>query len=278
MCEQHWYCSLVAGTIPSVAANRRALLKGSLMRSLVLVLALLSAPSVAWSQAVLEDTRWMVFGSAGFETPLSGNVSSAVTGNLPNSPQLVLGNVSGSDVYGTLARWHFGAGIRVTERSEILGSFSYSAGGGSRSVIGVTPGALYVGDFDDLGEKSFEMGYRYHLSPIRRVTPFIGGWGGMVRSGSIGAALTIPNNPLPAINLPILDGSSAGSVAGGGGIIVALSSRFGLIADVNVRWRGALNSANVLVGTGLDRIGQDSARWSLPVVFGGVVRIGPPRY
>ena len=100
----------------------------------------------------------------------------------------------------------------------------------------------------------------------------------MVRSGAIGAALTIPNDPTPAINLPILDGSSAGVVAGGGGMLVALSSRFALMVDVNLRWRGALNSANVLVGTGLDRIGQDSARWSLPLVVGGVVRVGPPRF
>jgi hypothetical protein len=99
----------------------------------------------------------------------------------------------------------------------------------------------------------------------------------MVRSGEIGAALTIPNDPRPAINLPILDGSSAGVVAGGGGLLVALSRRFALMVDVNLRWRGALNSANVLVGTGLDNIGQDSARWSLPVVVGGALRIGSPR-
>jgi hypothetical protein len=108
--------------------------------------------------------------------------------------------------------------------------------------------------------------------------PYVGAWGGMVRGSAISASVTIPNDPQPAFALPVLDASSAGTVAGGGGIIVPLSSRFALTADVNIRWRGALNSANVLVGTGLDRIGRDSARWSLPVVFGGLVRLGPPRY
>jgi hypothetical protein len=248
------------------------------MRSFVFALALLSISHPAWAQIEFADSRWSVFGAVGFESPLSGNVSAAVSGNLPNSPQLVLGNVTGSDVYGSLARWHFGVGIRITERSELLGSFSYSAGGGSRAVIGVTPGPLYVGAFDDLGEKGFEMGYRYHLSPMGRVVPYIGAWGGMVRGSAIGAALSIPNNPQPSFTLPVLDASSAGTVAGGGGLIVPITSRFALTADVNIRWRGALNSANVLVGTGLDRIGRDSARWSLPVVFGGLVRIGPPRY
>ena len=248
------------------------------MRSFALALALATVPSVASAQVEFTDSRWTAFGSVGFESPLSGNISTAVTGNLPNSPQLVLGNVTGSDVYGSLARWHFGVGIKITDRSELLGSFSYSAGGGSRAVIGVTPGPLYVGAFDDLGEKSFEMGYRYHLSSMGRVVPYIGAWGGMVRSGAIGAALTIPNNPQPAISLPIIDGSSAGTVAGGGGLIIPLASRFALTADVNIRWRGALNSANVLVGTGLDRIGRDSARWSLPVVFGALVKVGPSRY
>jgi hypothetical protein len=247
------------------------------MRLFALALALLTAPSVAWAQVELADTRWSVFGSVGFESPLSGNVSSAVTGVLTGTP-LVLGNVAGSEVYGSLARWHFGAGVKLTDRSEILGSFSYSAGGGSRATIGVTPGLLYVGDFDDAGEKSFEVGYRYHLAPYARVTPYVGGWGGMVRGNGIGAALTIPNDPRPAINLPILDGSSAGVLSGGGGVMVALTSRVALTADVNIRWRGALNSANVLVGTGLDKIGQDSARWSVPAVFGLMIRLGPPRY
>jgi hypothetical protein len=248
------------------------------MRSIALALALVAAPGVALAQVEFADTRWSAFGAVGFESPLSGNVSAAVTGNLPNSPQLVLGNVTGSDVYGSLARWHFGVGLRITERSELLGSFSYSAGGGSRAVIGVTPGPLYVGAFDDLGEKGLEMGYRYHLSSVGRVMPYVGAWGGMVRGSAISASVTIPNDPQPAFALPVLDASSAGTVAGGGGIIVPLSSRFALTADVNIRWRGALNSANVLVGTGLDRIGRDSARWSLPVVFGGLVRLGPPRY
>lgn len=247
------------------------------MRSFVLALALLTAPGIAWAQVEVVDTRWSVFGSVGFESPLSGNVSSAVTGVLTGTP-LVLGNVSVSDVYGSLARWHFGAGLKLTERSEILGAFSYSAGGGSRATMGVTPGLLYVGDFGDAGEKSFEMGYRYHLQPVSRVAPYVGAWGGMVRGNAISASLTIPNDSRPAINLPILDGSSAGVLAGGGGILVALSSRLALTADVNIRWRGALNSANVLVGTGLDNIGKDSARWSVPAVFGLLVRLGPPRY
>jgi hypothetical protein len=252
------------------------------MRSIALALALVAAaPGVAPAQVEFADTRWSAFGAVGFETPLSGNMSAAATGrppNLPNSPQLVLGNVTGGDVYGSLARWHFGVGMRITERSELLGSFSYSGGGGSRAVIGVTPGPPYVGAFDDLGEKAFEMGYRYHLSSVGRVMPYVGAWGGMVRATAIDTSVTIPNDPQPAFTLPILDASWAGTIAGGGGIIVPLSSRFALTADVNIRWRSALNSANVLVGTGLDRIGRDTARWSLPVVFGGMVRIGPLRY
>jgi hypothetical protein len=246
------------------------------MRSFVLALALLT-PNLAWAQLEVVDTRWSVFGSVGFESPLSGNVSSAVTGVLTGTP-LVLGNVTSSEVYGTLARWHFGAGIKVTERSQILGSFSYSAGAGKRATIGVTPGLPYVGDFDDAGEKSFEVGYRYHLQRVGRVTPYVGAWTGMVRGNAIGTALTIPNDNRPAINLPILDGSSAGTLAGGGGILIAVSSRLSLTADVNIKWRGALNSANVLVGTGLDNIGQDSARWSVPAVFGLNVSLGPPRF
>jgi hypothetical protein len=246
------------------------------MRTIVAALVLSTFPGLASAQIELADTRWSAFGAIGFEAPLSGNVASAVTGILSGSP-LVLGNVSGSDVYGSLVRLHLGAGLRLTERSELLGSFSYSGGGGSRALLGVTPGPPYVGAFDDLGEKSVEIGYRYHLAPMGRIAPYVGGWAGLTRGAAISAALTIPNDPQPAINLPVLDGSSAASLAGGGGILIPLSDRFALSADLNVRWRGALNSANVLVGTGLDRIGRDSARWSMPVVFGGVVRLGPLR-
>ena len=246
------------------------------MRSIVLALALVAVPGVARAQVELADTKWSVFGAIGFDTSLSGNVTAPVTGNPPGLPEiaLVVDNVSFSEVYGSLVRWHFGVGFRLTERSEILGSFSYSAGGGSRALIG----PVYVGAFNDLSEKAFEVGFRHQFLTAGRVIPYVGGWGGIVRVNAIEASLTIPNDPQPAFTLPILDASSAGTIAGGGGIMIPVSSRFALTADVNIRWRSALNSANILVGSGLDTIGRDSGRWSVPAVFGGVVRIGPLRY
>ena len=245
--------------------------------SSVLAVVLLLLPGVASAQVERDDTQWLVFGSIGFDPPLSGSVTSAVTGTLSGAP-LVLGNVSFSEVYGALARWQFGGGYRIDNRSEVLAMFAYASGGGSRALVGVTPGAPYVGEFESIGEKSFELGYRHHLGALGPFRPYVGGWGGFVRTNAISATLTLPGSSDPPINLPVLDASAAGVVAGGGGLLLPLTSRLALSVDANLRWRTSANSANVLVGTGLDNVGDGSARWSLPVVFGVVLHVGPERF
>lgn len=246
------------------------------MRSLVLTVVLLVFPAVASAQVAPADTDWVAFGAVGFDPPLSGNVTSAVTGNLSGAP-LVLGGVSFSGVYGTLARWEFGGGYRIDSRSEVLAKFSYSSGGGSRAALGVTPGLPYVGEFESIAEKSFQLGYRRHLATLGPFRPYVGGWGGFTRTNSITAPLTLPGASDAPINLPVLDASAAGLVSGGGGLLLPLTSRVALNVDANLQWRTSLNSANVLVGTGLDNIGDETSRWSFPVVFGVVVQIGAER-
>lgn len=244
------------------------------MRSFVLALALLVLPGVASAQTELQDTEWVVFGSVGFDAPLSGSITSAVTGTLSGSP-LVLGNASFSEVYGALARWQFGGGYRLSNDAEVLARFTYTSGNGSRALLGVTPGDPYVGEFQSISEKSFELGYRRRLGRFGPFRSYAGGWAGFVRSSSISATLTLPGASAAPINLPVLDSSAAGVLSGGGGLLLPLTRRVALNADANVQWRSAINSANVLVGTGLDNIGDGSARWSLPVVFGVVVHVGP---
>ncbi len=243
------------------------------MRLFILALTLLMVPSVASAQTVLDDTEWLVFGQVGFDPPLSGSATSAVAGTLIGAP-LVLGNVSYSDVYGSLARWQFGAGYRLSNRSEVLAAFGYSSGGGSRALLGVAPGEPYVGEFESVGEKSFEIGYRYHIGSFGPFRPYVGGWGGFVRTNAISAPLSLPGSNAAPINLPVFDASAAAVISGNGGLLLPLTRRLALSIDANLRWRTSINSANVLVGTGLDNIGAGSARWSLPVVFGAVLRVG----
>lgn len=246
------------------------------MRSCALALALLLIPGVASAQIDFERTDWHVFGAVGFDPPLSGNVSSAVSGALASLP-LVLGNVSMSDVYGALTRFEFGAGYRLNDRAELIARLAFTSGGGSRALLGVTPGEPFVGEFESFSEKSFEFGYRYHLAIFGPFHPYVGGSAGFARLASVSATLTLPGASLAPINLPVIDASAAPVLAGGAGLLIPLSTRVALMVDANLRWRGAFNSANVLVGTGLDTIGDGSARWAFPVVFGAVVNLGPGR-
>src|SRR5690606_21287963 len=109
-------------------------------------------------------------------------------------------------------------------------------------------------------EKSFELGYRRRLGSLGPFRSYAGGWAGFVRSNSISATLTLPGSSAAPINLPVLDASAAGVISGGGGLLLPLTRRIALNADANLQWRSAVNSANVLVGTGLDNIGDGSAR------------------
>jgi hypothetical protein len=240
----------------------------------VTLLALL--PAFVYAQPQLDETRWSASAAVGFDLTMTGDATSTVSGSLAGTP-IVLGNVAFSDVYGTLARLHFSAGYRIDDQSEVLGAFSYSGGNGSRQTVGVAPGPALVGEFTGLGEKSVEVGYRYHFPARNRWYPYATAWGGFTRAGRVNSNLSVPAVSLTLINLPVFDDTTTGTLAIGGGVIVPVTRRVGISADASFRWRAALNGANALVGTGLEGIGGGSARWSLPVVFGAVVRFGEER-
>ena len=243
------------------------------MHRLFLTAVLVALPALAASQPVLDETLWSVSVSAGFDPTLSGDATTTVSGTVGGTP-IVLGNVGFSDVYGTLARWRLSVGYSLDDRSEVLGAFAYSTGDGSRQTVGVAPGPALVGEFTDLGEKTVEVGYRYFLPAQERFLPHLTAWGGFTRVGRINAGLSVPAVSIELTNLPVFDSSTAGTLAIAGGAILPLTRRVGITADVGLRWRGALNSANALVGTGLEEIDRDSSRWSLPVMFGAVLRFG----
>ncbi len=218
-------------------------------------------------------TRWEAGLAVGWEPSLSGGLVSAATGVVGGAP-IALGDQSYGDVYGSLIHWKFYGGYMFAARSEATFAFSYAKSSAGPQAAGVGQGTGLVAQYDDLSEKLFEVGYRYHFAPLsRRLHPYAGLSAGFARIGQISGTLTTPSQSSGnVVTLPMYDNTTAGAFGLHGGVVYNVTPRLGVTGELALQWRGGLSASNALVGTGLDEIGSDSGRWSLPVLFGAVVR------
>ena len=239
----------------------------------VLLIVLLGIGIPVAAQTGSDEPRWSASVSFSLDPSVSGALVSTASGAVGNQP-LVLNAIGYGDVYGLPTRWRLGAGYMLDERSEATAAISFTSEDGSRQVVSVAPGASLVGDFSAYTERVFEVGYRYHFDTIGNVRPFAGGTLGVARVGDINALVGVPGVSVLSTTLAVYDESTSATFSLGGGVVYPLTSRFGIVGDLALRWRGGLNGADPLVGTGLERLDKDSSRWSIPISIGGVLRLG----
>ena len=64
------------------------------------------------------------------------------------------------------------------------------------------------------------------------------------------------------------DRTAAFTLGVNGGVLVPIADRFDLNFQVGLRYVTGLSQVDDLVGTGLEGINDDSARWTIPFVIG----------
>jgi len=234
---------------------------------LTIIVASLAAVTAATAQTV-PDYRWSFDVGIGFDNGISGNINSGAIGTL-NGQAVVFTKNTYEDVYGTGLHVRFGGGYLLNEDSEVRASFTYQSLGADLTRMGDLGLSNLYGQYDDYKTFGLDVGYRrYATERWGRVTPFAEGTLGIAFINEIDVLLAAPQANLVQNATDFYDRTAAFTFGVSGGVLLPISTRSDLSLQVGLRYVTGLSQVDALVGTGLEEINNNSARWTLPFVMG----------
>lgn len=228
------------------------------------------AACVAFTAPAYAQDGWSASFNLGSDISLTGEVHGAGTGRVMSLPTSVESRSYG-DVYGQPFIWSAEIGYNPWARGEVRGRVFRSTGAAEQVQVGNVGGSPLFAQFNDFEALGVEAGYRQYLMN-GTVRPFVGGHVGFMNVDRNSGTFTVPAVGITLPNVVMTDSSTVPTFSFGAGLFVPIGSRFGVQGGVDVRWQGSLEPVEGLVGTGLEPINDDTARWSMPVTVGAVVR------
>jgi len=232
--------------------------------------ALIVAAAPAFAQA--PEKPWSVSFDLGTERSLSGDLHGGASGTVLGLPTQV-GARTYDDIYGMGFQWTAGLGYAVTSSGEVRAQFSWAKGSAERLKVGTVANLDLFGLFDDDKSMSVEVGYRQYVGGSdRRVRPYVGIFGGVSRVDAIQAEFTVPAANVTLSNVDMYEKSTLPVFGASAGLQAKLSDALSLQVGADLRWRKDLSPKDGLAGTGLERINDESRRWSLPISAGLTIR------
>jgi hypothetical protein len=206
----------------------------------------------------------------GAQASLSGDVHSGGTGSVLGLPTAVEARSYG-DVYGPGFYWAAGLGIKTGETGEIRLSVNRTNNPAERLQVGNVAGLPLFGLFDDYSAFGMDAGYRQYIG-TGMARPYVGASVGFVRLSEVNAEFTVPDAGVTLSGVGFLEASTVPAFGFGAGVQVDLSARAAFQAGIDFKWHGAASDNDGLVGTGLEPINDETARWSMPITAGLTVR------
>jgi hypothetical protein len=225
-------------------------------------------PSGAWAQTGQDGSPWVVDVAFGIDVPVNGNVNSGAIGVLEDQATAILPNSFGH-VYGTGLQLRFGGGYLLNEESELRGVFTYQSADADLVRLGdIGPSSLYV-QYSDYKSLSLDVGYRRYV-PIERDDFRVYGEAtiGLAFIDEINALLAAPQAGVVFDSTDFYDRTSAFTLGFNAGILFPIADQIDLNLQAGLRRVSGLSEVDQLVGTGLERINDDSARLTFPITVG----------
>ena len=220
------------------------------------------------TQAPGGDSRWSFDVGIGFDNSISGNINSGAIGTLNNQAVVFTKNTY-ENVYGTGFHLRFGGGYMPNEATEIRGTFIYQSLGADLTRLGDVGISNLYGQYDDYKTLGLEFGYRrYSSQRWGPVTPFAEGSLGIAFIDEIDVLLAAPQANVVQNATDFYDRTAAFTFGVNGGVLVPIADRVDLTVQLGLRYVTGLSQVDALVGTGLEAINDDSARWTIPLVVG----------
>jgi len=226
------------------------------------------AAAAAAPAAAASSHRWSADVGIGFDNGISGNINSGAIGTL-NGQAVVFTKNTYEDVYGTGVHLRFGGGYMLNDDTEIRACFTYQSLGADLTRMGDIGLSNLYGQYDDYKTFGLDFGYRrYATQRWGRVTPYAEGTLGIAFINEIDVLLAAPQANVVQNATDFYDRTAAFALGVNGGVLVPLADRLDLDVQVGLRYTTGLSQVDALVGTGLEAINDDSARWTIPLVIG----------
>jgi len=231
-----------------------------------------AAVMAAWSStpASAQTSSWSVSFDIGGQVPAGGDVHGGGAGTVLGLPTQVAAK-SYRDVYGSGPYWAAGFGYRIAERGEIRVQGSYTDTTAQRLQVGTVAGLPLLGLFDDYEAFGMDVGYRHYLSG-GWARPFVGAKAGFARLETVRSEFSVPAAAVVLPDVDFLESSLVPALGFEGGVQLNVSDRLAVQGGIDFRWHGDAKDRDGLAGTGLERINDQSRRWSMPVTGGVTVR------
>jgi opacity protein-like surface antigen len=232
----------------------------------------LMLPASAHAQTPLQNTPWSVEATVGWDFPVSGNILSAAIGRVFDQATIIDAQSYG-DVYGTGIAYQFGAGYMLDDRNEVRGSFAFQSVSADLHKIGTTANVPLYATFDPYKSIAFEGGYRrYFADRTERLRPFGGVNLGIAVIREIDADLAAPDIDKTLNATDFYDRTGAFTFGVSGGALYAITDRVDVKGELGFHHTSGLSQIDGLAGTGLEKVNDNSGRWTLPLTLGARVR------
>jgi hypothetical protein len=230
------------------------------------VMVLVGFASLAQAQTE-PDSRWSADVGLGWDNGISGNINSSGIGTLNGETAAILKNKY-EDVYGTGLHLRFGGGYLFRENSEARVTFTFQSLDADLTPMGDIGSANLYAQYDDYQSWGIDFGLRQYLP----LTPLIRGYG----EGSIGLAfidetdvrLVAPQVDFAGTATDFYDRTAALTFGVNIGAMFQIVPRVEAFSQIGLRYVSGMSEVDGLIGTGLESINDDSARWSLPFMAG----------
>ena len=214
------------------------------------------------------DYRWTFDAGIGFDNSISGNINSGAIGTLNNQAVVFTKNTY-ENVYGTGFHLRFGGGYLPNDVTEVRASFTYQSLGADLTRMGDVGISNLYGQYDDYKTFGLDFGYRrYSSQRWGPVTPYAEGTLGIAFIDEIDVLLAAPQANVVQNATDFYDRTAAFTFGVKGGILLPIADRLDLDVQLGLRYVTGLSQVDDLVGTGLEAINDDSARWTIPFVIG----------
>jgi hypothetical protein len=235
-------------------------------RIALIAVAAMCMATAAYAQTPEPPYKWSVEIGTGWDNSISGNINSGATGTLNGLTTVALPNKY-EDVYGTGLHWRFGGGYLMDNNTEIRVDFSLQSLDADLVRLGETGGAQMYAQYDDYQSFGIDVGLRKYMDFGR----FRGYGDGMIGIGFIDTLrvnITAPEVGLSENITDFYDQTVAFSLGGNAGVLWQWADQFGVYTQLGIRYMTGLSEVDNLVGTGLESINDNSARWTVPFLFG----------
>jgi opacity protein-like surface antigen len=215
-----------------------------------------------------DESHWAVDFGLGIDLSVNGNVNSGAIGTLNGQAAAFLPQSYG-DVYGTGIQLRFGGAYAIDKVSEVRAVFTFQSADADLVRLGdIGPSSLYV-QYSDYQAFGLDVGYRRYMPLERRDFRVYGeATIGLGFIDAIDAQLAAPQANIIFDSTDFYDQTSAFTWSFGAGVLFAIADHVDLNAQVGLRHVSGLSEVDQLVGTGLERINDDSGRLTFPVIVG----------